>query len=1158
MRADQPTEVWASFEGGTPGPAPPGNLFVPGQVLAGRYRIDERIGQGGMGVVFRATDLQETRTVAIKALFVPGGMPAEVHRFQREFRALARLQHPHVVSVHDYGHGEGVPYYVMEYVAGVDIHRLCQMLGGRLPVDLTVTLLGQLCSALAYVHGQGIVHRDIKPSNVMVMDRETAPRVKLMDFGLVQLSDGSMHLTQSGSLLGTVLYMAPEQAQGLPVDRRADLYALGAVLYELLTGQAPFTGETPVAIIMQHITQVPVPPRQLRPDVPPALEAAILRLLAKRPGERFSAADELWTALQDPEASRLVLPAGAPAGPARADVVFRAGLIGREAELARLGGWLDEAWQGRGRFVLVEGEAGVGKSRLVAEFAGQARLRGGRRLSGACYEREALPYSPIVAPLQEALSELTGGEAETLVAGLEQELARLMPQLDWPAVAMPPELDPGQARLRLFDAVTQLVTRLAARRPLLLVLNDLHWADAATLELLHYLVRNTAQDVALLVVGTSRREERGDDHPLTLFLQGLRREKLLSTVELGRLTPGGTRALLAGLLALDDPPAELAERIYRESEGNPFFVEEVLKGLVEEGVLVQQNGRWALGRAAEFSGTRLIPASVADVIRRRLGQVGGAGRPVLDCAAVLGRDFAFDVLRLAYGGDEDALLDALDDLLRARLIEEARGAREDRYRFVHAKIQEVLYEDLSAPRRRKLHRAAGAALERLYAARLDTPEVVGALAQHYAAGGDVPRALAYGLRAGDLARQVFANAEAVAGYRRALATVGDDVPDEHVDEVIAIQTGLGEVCHLVGEYEATILAFHAVLALLPRSARTAGERRVAAAEAWRRVGTAREVQGRYEEALKCFQRGFAELGEDDAFPAEAALLYKDTAWVSIRQAQYDLAINACQIGLQLARRAQDERIVAEIDDDLGVAYEYKGDYESSLRHYRAGLETRERLQDKSGMAKSLSNLGTVYWLQGLLDQAREAYERSLELCTATGHRLGMALVLNNLGNIYADAGDDQRSIAFCQRTLEICQQIGNTNGIAMAYNNLGETYEKLGRLDEALAHLQQAVTVYGETGERDAQASSGASLARVYLALNDTAQAIELAGQALTTAREVGSKLVAAEALQVLGLAHAARRDRAQAVQCLQESSRMFEELGNHERAQKVAAHLLE
>jgi tetratricopeptide (TPR) repeat protein len=195
-----------------------------------------------------------------------------------------------------------------------------------------------------------------------------------------------------------------------------------------------------------------------------------------------------------------------------------------------------------------------------------------------------------------------------------------------------------------------------------------------------------------------------------------------------------------------------------------------------------------------------------------------------------------------------------------------------------------------------------------------------------------------------------------------------------------------------------MLAFHAVLALLPRSARAVEERRVATAEAWRRVGTAREVQGRYEEALKCFQRAFGELGEDDDFPAEAALLYKDTAWVSIRQGQYDLAINACQIGLQLARRAQDERIVAEIDDYLGVAYEYKGDYESALRHYHAGLDTRERVQDKSGMAKSLSNLGTTYWLQGHLQQARQAYERSLELSTATGHRLGMALVMNNPGS----------------------------------------------------------------------------------------------------------------------------------------------------------------
>lgn len=1142
--------------------APTAELLPPGAMLCDRYRVGARIGQGGMGVVFRAEDVRTGAPVAVKALFVPRGMPGEVHRFQREFRALARLAHPHVVAVHDYGQLNGVPYYVMEYVAGVDLHRLRQEHGGQLPLSVTLALLEQLCDALAYVHAQGIVHRDIKPSNMMVVgwdDPQARPSVKLMDFGLAQFSEVSARITQSGTLLGTVLYMAPEQAQGLPVDRRADLYALGAVLYEMLSGRPPFNAEEPMAILLQHLTREPEPLRRLRPDVPEPLAGIVHRLLAKRPAERFAGADEVWAALHDAAASRVLAPpAVMAAGPARADVVFRAGLVGRAAELAQLDAWLAAAWVGGSRFVLVEGEAGVGKTRLVAELAGQARFRGGRRLSGACFEREQLPYSPIVAALQEALSTSSGeDDADSLVAGLEGDLSRLLPGLSQTVVlAAAPELDPGQARLRLFDAVTQVFSRLAARRPLLLVLDDLHWADAATLELIHYLLRNTASGVRLLVVGTSRREERGADHPLTGLLQGLRREKLLETLALDRLAPAETEALLAGLLAVERPPEGLAARLYRESEGNPFFVEEVLKALVEEGVLVQRGGEWVLGAAAEAAGTRLIPASVSDVIQRRLAPLAAASRQALDGAAVLGREFAFDVLCGMLGWAEDALLDALDDLLRARLLEEARSTREDRYRFAHAKILEVAYCELSAARRRRLHRAAGAALERVYAARLDTPEVAGQLAGHCAASGDVARALHYGRRAGDLARRVYANEEACAYYRRALETVADGVPDEHVDEVLAIQSGLGEVCCVMGEYDQAVAAYQAVLELLPRGAGPAGKRPVAAAEAWRQIARAREVQGRYEDAFECLRRGFAVLGREEDFPAEAARLYAVMGWVLVQQSEYDRAIQACLTGLQFAGQAQDERTIADIDGYLGVVYERKGDYGRAIEYHEASLQVKTRLDDKDGMARTFTNLGTIYWLQGHLQEARDSYERSLELCTAIGHRLGMAMVLNNLGNISADLGRSAESIAYYQRTLAICRQIGNAKGIAMAYGNLAETYEAMGQLDAALDYLQQAAAIGLEQGDRGEQADVFEGLARVYLARGELDLAMKNAQLAWTTAAEIGNRGCMAEALAALGRVHMAQGDRAAGIECMRDAKRQFDELGNQARSAQLAAEL--
>lgn len=271
------------------------------RVLAGRYELHEALGRGGMGVVHKGLDRELGRTVAVKLL------PAELlrqpgfqERFRREGRTAAGLSHGSITVMHDIGEdtsgGEPVPYLVMEYLDGRPLDEA--IAAGLLPLDQVRAIVGDVLDALDHSHGKGVVHRDIKPANVMVDLGGSRPRVKILDFGIAKLmADTATRLTATGWMVGTPLYMSPEQAEGRSANARSDVYAVGCMLYELLTGSPPFTAEMPTAVLLQHIRQTPRPPSARRPDLPPGWDAVVLRALAKRPEERYADAAEMRAAV---------------------------------------------------------------------------------------------------------------------------------------------------------------------------------------------------------------------------------------------------------------------------------------------------------------------------------------------------------------------------------------------------------------------------------------------------------------------------------------------------------------------------------------------------------------------------------------------------------------------------------------------------------------------------------------------------------------------------------------------------------------------------------------------------------------------------------------------------------------------------------------------
>jgi tetratricopeptide (TPR) repeat protein len=770
---------------------------APGTILRERYRLDSEIGRGGMGTVYRATDLELQREVAVKVLSITAQSSDARERMVREARAAAALNHPHIVTIHDVGEASGFPFLVMELVAGP---RLSQ----ARPTDLSrvVAIAIQICDALEHAHANRIVHRDLKPDNVLFSSASDSSNVKLADLGLALPAYGA-RISRAGVIVGTAAYMAPEQALGQTVDGRADLYALGVLLYELTTGRVPFTGDDPLTIVSQHVHAPVVPPRVLRADIPPALETIIVRLLAKDPTQRFSSAAETRTALLN---SLNVRDESAPAGTAPAvailDALSRGRLIGRGAELEEARELWQRAREGRGHAVLLSGEPGAGKSRLAREITIQAAVDGALVLSGGCYEYEAAtPYLIFVEAFRRWVrEEKDDDKLRELLGDTATQIAKLAPEIETRLGPFPErqELASHEERLLFFDAVVQIFSNIARRQALLFYGDDLHWADRGTLWLLGHLLRQLRNE-RVLILGAYRETELDRAHPLAKSLVDWNRERLITRIALRRFNESETGDQLGALLG-ERVSGEFAVAVHRETEGNPFFVEEVLKALIERGSVRRESGRWRRCDMDEM----LIPQSVKEAIGNRLDRVSQNCNEVLRVAAILGKVFTFEELSAAAEQNEDTLLDALDEAAGAQLIAAGSG---DSFSFTHDKIREVLYEEINPIRRRRLHRHVAEGLER---SREHVSCAVEKLAHHYIQAGDHQRGLEYAKQAAAEAVRVFAFDEAIAAYGRAR-----DCAEALglIEEQLAQEEAIGKAFMLHGD---TILAaehFERALAL---------------------------------------------------------------------------------------------------------------------------------------------------------------------------------------------------------------------------------------------------------------------------------------------------------------------------------------------------------
>jgi tetratricopeptide (TPR) repeat protein len=967
-----------------------------GSVLNDRYRLDAELGRGGMGVVFRGYDTLLDRAVAVKVL-----SEAELGTEGRtcllgEAQSAAKLNHPNVVSVFDAGQSDGLAYIVIELVEGCSLH-------DRRPKSLEeiLSITRQVCAALEHAHSHEIIHRDLKPENVLLAHDGSA---KLTDFGLARSI--ASRLTSEGTIVGTVFYLAPELALGREFDGRADLYALGVMLYELVAGRLPFIADDPVAVISQHLYAPVVPPRARNPEIPVALEALIVRLLAKAPEERPTTATKVGLELE-----RLAMAEAAPPDTravaeelSMLDRIVRGRMVARERELAEARALWRKAVAGEGQVLLVSGEPGIGKTRLVRELATQVQISGNIALVGESYETGGAPYAPFAQILRRGFQGRVSDQLE-LPGFVLADLVELAPSLRMRYQDIPqnPPLDPESEQLRLFENVVAFFVALSERAPLMLVLEDAHWSDSGTLSLLRHLARRTRRQ-RVLTVATYREVELDEMLPFQEVLLDLNRERLATRLRLSRLNREGTRDLLAALFDEEITP-EFLEGIYRETEGNPFFIEEVCKALVDSEELYFAGGHWHRPNMEDLQ----IPQSVRVAIQSRVGKLPPECQNTLTLAAILGREFEFEVLAEACAEplgswqalDEDGLIEVLECAERAQLIEEVRGRRDVSFVFTHALIPATLVGVVRTLRRRRLHNHAAAAIETLYPgdeSRLES------LAHHYGEAGDEEKAQTYYTRAGDYASSVYANQEAERHYQAALDLA--DAPGER-----------GYLLSELGKVQA-------------------------------RLGRSREAIGTLQQAIEIHKT----LGDSDM----VAHLYARAARAADEPPR---GLALCREGMAVVVGAPESRGLAELQHAMARACYFAGLVDEAGPLCRRALEMAERVDAVDVQADALDTLALLPGQS--TEQRLAALTRAVELAESAGLLAQAARAHNNLALTYHfNVGNLETAREHVTRAAHLSRQRGaiavelfhvaNALALEVQHGLLAQVEERLPALHSSL------------------------------------------------------------------------------------------------------------
>jgi len=1076
-----------------------------GKVVGGRYAVVGYLGRGGMGVVYRAHDLRTSREVALKLLLKAKPTSRARRRFLREAKVAARLRHPNIVATYGFGRVEDGFYLAMELIEGQPLSRYWKR---GIPFDALVTVCVQTLTALQAAHEAGVIHRDLKPGNILIATSDPGLIVKVVDFGLARFATPERDdLTRTGELVGTPRYMSPEQARGSrTIDATTDLYALGIVLYEFITGRLLFDAETATAVAVKHVTD-PVPEMIPRKGVrvPAGFEGIVRKLLAKDPRARYLSAAAVRAALTPYLSGAAAAATDAiPLDPREfqtnsdeppsVDVEVRSEdrggrarprprLIGRERELRLLWEMQIRALEtGAGAVIFLHGETGVGKTRLleafrdrVLEYLQMDWLEGVTRQGTG---QGLWAVRQVLAGLFGLRNEGRSDAREMIRATMsrwgtpaESEVDRLADLLlpsDGDGVVLKgfvKDEEEDQRRTQrelLFGLVERVLRRAAAERPLVVVLEDLQWAGFPTQQFLEYFIPGLHQTPApILLVATFRTDAPTAPDWLAVARRMKRYESDVALrIALRGLDAAGSRDMVLSMLNASEG---LIEGIFDLSQGNPLHVVQVLRFLQDSDLLIRDMGVWELRQGTRL--TDAVPPELADLLLARLAHLldthshGEALTRIIERCAIIGRQVPYELLRtlLRFENEmvsvETGLIDHLDEALdffvAEAILQENVESPDDVLEFAQGLLREVLSRRIRGRRAARVtHLAAARAREAYYINATDAH--ADAIADHYEAAREWEEALRWIVRAARVAHRAWDIKNCIDHFNRARDLM-DRMPavDPRVRREVAAT--LGEIYYTEGRYDEADTLFREAFELAEAEGET-----LAMAHLLFLRGDAARVLNDFEESESCYRECLAvsrALGDRAGIGRALLGLSKLSRMRRSLEESHDFLTAAEEQFLV----EQDQWAIADARRQRAYIYLMQGKLEESKHFLEEALEIHRQFDDKRGLAYIQRDLANHAVLMGRFREAELQARKALDLFEQIGARFGFAQTLSALAEIHRAQGHLQASSDLHAKALVIFEVLNCWRDIAMTHYYLGANAFKQHRLPEAGAELTRAL-----------------------------------------------------------------------------------------------------
>jgi serine/threonine protein kinase/tetratricopeptide (TPR) repeat protein len=987
--------------------------------FSNRYKIIQDLGEGGIGRVYKAYDLWKRQEIALKILTIGKQDLLVLESFKNEFLLLTRLRHPGVVEVFDFGYekllnsGEHldeippfdsiqseIPYFTMEFVEGKTLYQsfdLSSQDSIQMESERLYHFIWQICDILEYLHLRGIVHGDLKPDNLKVTEKIF--NLKLLDFGL---SEG-IGTKRKKTTKGTLPYMAPEMFLDEPLDERTDLYSLGVILYELVTSKLPFFSDDPMKIVSGHLEQMPAPPKELNPYLSEPLNQLILKLLEKSPSQRPQSASEVkaFATGHLRENSEIA------ERKTFLSHLYSGEMVAREEKEDQVAKLLEQNLSSGGGGVLLAGEQGVGKSFFFKNLKIRCQLDGLLYVDSNCLEDQTKAYQPLIEILYKMKPYLENCDP-SLKEKFSQSLKLILENPQDKITSL------SEQQTLIHQKIIESLTHFSQIFPTVLAVDNLQWADFQTIRFLSDLGQNIKKSKIFLACAFRPEEIKGET-PLKELIDRWRDERWCQHIKLDRFDYQKSVRFIRSKLKRERFLESFFSYMQKNTSGNPFFLTEALKYLLERQIVFLKDCIWEVD--LEKLKQTSVPDSIEAVLLKNLERYDQRTLDFLNLVAVIGKKFDSELVRKLNLFAEKDLTKTLFILVKDQVfIEKVSPIRGKLYyEFANQSLQNLLYQRWDEAKRLFWHKKVGERLEELSSK--EDEESVFEIARHYLEAGESDKAYQYALLSAEKMEQRFANQEVLRYLENALK-VASRFPDREkaIEKQVRAWMKKADFCKRVGELNQAEQDYQTMLQLLKGSSDLK-----MLAETYNDLGETYRLKHDYKKGILCLKKA-----------------------------------------MKIHQKLDDPLEHANTLSYMGLLYWTDSQYENALTSFRKALKIDQKLGNKSYEASTLNNMGLVYWSWRQYTQALKYFTDSLSVYNDLDNKEWIARTLNNVGETLVQLGEYHRAIDHLLKSLRLNEEIKNKKEETFNLENLSEAYRKIGNYAGALEYGHRGLKLASE------------------------------------------------------------------------------------------------